>query len=103
VTVLQDIDNFKVERAIVDAIRKDPQALALIDEVCHQPGTLGLALLCIAVTAVTESATDEANVRTADTDATLAHTNELQQLPSSNPDVPAAASIVHCCYWWWST
>lgn len=32
--VLQDIDNYEVEHAILDAIRDDPNALALIDEVC---------------------------------------------------------------------
>lgn len=29
----QDIDNFEVEHAILDAIRADPETLALIDEV----------------------------------------------------------------------
>jgi hypothetical protein len=36
--VLQDIDNFGVEHAIIDAIRIDPLALALIDEVCQPSG-----------------------------------------------------------------
>lgn len=33
--VLQDIDNFEVEHAILDATRNDPEALALVDKVCH--------------------------------------------------------------------
>jgi hypothetical protein len=42
--LLQDIDNFGVERAILDAIRKDPQALALIDEVRQLDEIRGLAV-----------------------------------------------------------
>jgi hypothetical protein len=32
-SLLQDIDNYGVEHAILDALKADPQALALLDEV----------------------------------------------------------------------
>lgn len=88
-TVLQDIDNFVVERAILDAIRKDPQALTLIDEVCHHPYKLCLALLCAAV---------QLRLKPVSGQPTPMQHQHMQMncnsYPNLTPDVPAAASIV---------
>lgn len=48
----QDIDNYPVEHAILDALKSDPAAMALVDEFFFEEHVSGDAWACVALCCV---------------------------------------------------